>query len=369
MRYNFLQEVKRIHTFYEKQKALSGENFNIFSIMSMESDEVFTHSSLICELLNLNGSHGLKEKPLELFVQNIIGDGFDIDFEQTISLKEEHIGKTNTEKSEGGRLDIIVKEKYVENNSDKIFVIENKIYATEQENQLYRYKNKYPKAKLLYLTLEGADSKQISIEENTNNSIYTSISYKKDILVWIEDCARLAYDKPMLREVLNQYTFLIKKLTNQTTNKEMETEVQHIIIDNLEASKEIYNNYEKTIEHLQNQLIEELKIKISDSLKNWNIKIINYEKDNRLSLDLTSKNGVIRINFRFKNSNLLSVINVFGFPEKSFTNLHNLGFKKMDKEDKNSHAWMEYKNISLQDLKHKNILNIEEKIKVILELL
>lgn len=65
---NLLKDVQSKIDLYEKHKELSGENFNIFSIMGMESDEVFTHSAIISELLNPKGSHGLGSKPLELFI-------------------------------------------------------------------------------------------------------------------------------------------------------------------------------------------------------------------------------------------------------------------------------------------------------------
>ena len=52
MTYNFLKEISRVTEMYSRHRKLSGEDFNIFSIMSMESDEVFTHSGLLAELLN-----------------------------------------------------------------------------------------------------------------------------------------------------------------------------------------------------------------------------------------------------------------------------------------------------------------------------
>lgn len=72
--YYFLKEVQQQIRFYAKQRELSGENFNIFSIMSMESDEVFTHSAIIAELLNPKGSHSLGTQPLELFYKTVVKD-------------------------------------------------------------------------------------------------------------------------------------------------------------------------------------------------------------------------------------------------------------------------------------------------------
>lgn len=46
----------------------SGENFNIFSILKMESKENDTHSAFLGELLNPNGSHLKEDLFLSAFV-------------------------------------------------------------------------------------------------------------------------------------------------------------------------------------------------------------------------------------------------------------------------------------------------------------
>ena len=155
--YYFLKEVQQQIRFFAKQRELSGENFNIFSIMSMESDEVFTHSAIIAELLNPKGSHSLGTQPLKLFYKIVLNiEKFPENIEQHICIKEEYIGLITDDKT-GGRLDIVVKD-----SSGNGLVIENKIYAGEQPDQLKRYKNKYGNATLLFLTLKGDESKQAS---------------------------------------------------------------------------------------------------------------------------------------------------------------------------------------------------------------
>jgi len=47
---------------YNKIAKETGENFNIFTVMGMQSNEVKTHSAIIGELLNPKGSHGLGER-------------------------------------------------------------------------------------------------------------------------------------------------------------------------------------------------------------------------------------------------------------------------------------------------------------------
>ena len=65
---NLLNNVSIIQKKYNDIAIITGESFNIFSVLKMDSREVRMHSAFIGELLNPNGSHGLKTKPLEIFV-------------------------------------------------------------------------------------------------------------------------------------------------------------------------------------------------------------------------------------------------------------------------------------------------------------
>lgn len=288
---NLLNQINSIIKVYEKHTELSGEKFNVFSIMGMESDEVKTHSAILGELLNPKGSHSLGTKPLELFMNQILqeNDFLTFDRESLTCQKEIYIGKINEDKSEGGRVDLIISDK-----SGCKIVIENKIYATEQKNQLSRYNLKYPDAKILYLTLDGSDSKE-KIDFD-----YHRISYEYNILEWIEACAKEAFDKPMVREVLNQYAYLIRRLTNKSTNVEMSKEIVQVIKDNYKESLEIHNNFQDARISLVSDIFEELddkkielqdssnwKLKIDDSSKIWNIRnyktiLISNEEDSNI---------------------------------------------------------------------------------------
>ena len=60
-----LGQIRKLHESAE----LTGENFNVFSILQMESAEVKTHSAIIAELLNPQGSHSQGTLFLKLFLQ------------------------------------------------------------------------------------------------------------------------------------------------------------------------------------------------------------------------------------------------------------------------------------------------------------
>ncbi len=343
--YQFLKQVKLLVESYEKQRELSGENFNVFSIMTMEQDEVFTHSAIIAELLNPKGSHSLGSEPLKLFINQIAEKvdikSFDIDTAQCD--KEFYIGKINEEGNEGGRIDVLV----IDCNKNG-FVIENKIYAGEQEKQLERYKSYYPEAKVIFLTRDGHESKSEGKIE------YTSISYKKDIVKWIEECSKLAYDKPILRETLKQYLYLIKKLTNQTTNNKMSEKIVEIINENFEVSLEIYKNFQKTVEVKQNELLVSILKKLKSDVMGWDIKEAIHKGTKCLFL---TKNGK-QIRYRIKTMKH-SAFSVDGLHEFD-KNLIKEGFSenRKDKKDNNNYIyWVVIDN----DVSASNLINSQLK--------
>ena len=303
-----LAQINSIIKVYEKHAELSGEKFNVFSIMGMESDEVRTHSAIIGELLNPKGSHSLGSKPLELFIKQVFPfkEDFIFDYDSSVCQKEVYIGKITEDKTEGGRIDLIVKD-----CTGVKLVIENKIYAPEQENQLIRY-DKYSNAKILYLTLEGDDAKSKgSLELNED---YFLCSYKESILNWIESCAKEAFDKPMVREVLNQYAFLIRELTNQTTNKKMSEKIVEIIEGNYQESLEIYKNFEDARRNIVSSIFDnhlnEKTIQLEDDSV-WTLKvndsILSQEKHKTILISNESEEEskkIFFINYRYSSPKL-----------------------------------------------------------------
>ncbi len=234
--------IKTISESYDRLNEASGTNFNIFSILRIESDEVTTHSRFIAMLLDTKGVHGKQDQFLRLFLKHIIDDyNFITTKTATVSV-EAHQGKVT--ETQGGTIDILIKD-----GDARVIMIENKIYAGEQQNQLLRYRNAFPKedtAKLLFLTLYGRESE----EESSQKIKYEQISYASDILKWVEECKKIAVDNPTLRETLTQYINLIKKLTNQNPNANMSTEIAKIFIEN-EMNFDIFNKSKRCGEFLQ----------------------------------------------------------------------------------------------------------------------
>ncbi len=224
-----MRKISSICDKYQLLEEQSGDNFNIFNVINLTTDEVRVHSAFLAELLNPRGSHGQKSQFLDIFLREFSIENFD---SASASVKvEQHIGRIN--EIEGGRIDIDIWD----NNGFHI-IIENKIYASDQENQLIRYYNYGMKCKehrLFYLTLngdmpdeevscnytDGEDKIKLEVEQN-----YRLLSYRKDIIKWLELCREKAVSKPLLREAISHYINLIKLLTNQSTNQYMNKEIK-----------------------------------------------------------------------------------------------------------------------------------------------
>ena len=155
---NLLSEVAKFYIESkrkENERWGRGESFNIFNTIGLWSEEVRLHSALIGELLNPNGSHGASSLFLKAFLEVMgIEEGY-LDYESCSPKILERVIGSVTE-NEGGRIDIIIED------GKHAVIIENKIYAPDQKNQLLRYHNygkkKFPKGyELLYLTLDGHD--------------------------------------------------------------------------------------------------------------------------------------------------------------------------------------------------------------------
>ena len=71
---SFLEQVKsiRLEEQEERKKALAqGKEFNVFKVLKLSRSEVRLHSALIAEFLNPKGKHGMGDKPLEAFLEQV----------------------------------------------------------------------------------------------------------------------------------------------------------------------------------------------------------------------------------------------------------------------------------------------------------
>ena len=237
----------KLDDFFEKLKkvnlieAENGTNdFNVFSVLGLEKKEVILHSKLLAELLNPNGSHGMGSYFLSSFLEKL-NEELEIKFsldeldKTTIEIEKDTNGK--------GRIDI-----FIETPND-VIIIENKIYAGDQEKQLKRYneflsENFGEKTKhILYLTLYGTEPSEYSTEKIKDNSekFWKCISYSETIKEWLIQCLKNNNISDKVKIVIEQYLDVIniltpdKSLFNEKTSKN--------IIDLIKNCSIIKQNY------------------------------------------------------------------------------------------------------------------------------
>ena len=234
----FFREVENICTHeqeLQEERHRKGENYNLFSILNIERYEL-KHSALIANLLDPKGSHGCGDAFLRAFFEIALKErAYPFkDCTHLHSYTEYYTGPIAGDT--GGRIDILVK------SSCYGLIIENKIYAGDQDKQLTRYDNYGKKTLgagkylLAYLTLYGYDaSKESTSTKSAEEVAYLRLSYAEDILRWLEQCVRLADNKPLVRESLNQYIRTIKQLTYQDMNQEDIQKIIDLAVDHPEV--------------------------------------------------------------------------------------------------------------------------------------
>lgn len=269
---NIKSTINQLRLIYEKHEELkiqTGDKFNIFSILNMERLEVRAHSAFLYELLNPSGSHYQGYEYLKIFTEEVLQIR-DFSYNNIIVDRER-------DTKEFGRIDFVIE------NNEVIIIIEMKIDAGDQRDQLKRY-SEYGKRtgkqyKVYYLTLFGTDASEYSTGSEDENVEYTRISFASDILHWLHYCIRVG-NTPFLtsiREILRQYSRLIMKLTNQVDGG-LAVDIKDFLLkdNNLEVIDEVvkvvpyakaevefdfwynlYSEYNKRIENFGYKFIED----------------------------------------------------------------------------------------------------------------
>ena len=295
----FFQKVEKICTHeqaLQKERYHKGENYNLFSILRIEGSEL-KHSALIANLLDPKGSHGCGDAFLRAFFEIALKDAYPFE-ECTLphSYTEYYTGPIAGDT--GGRIDILVK------SSHYGLIIENKIYAGDQDKQLTRYDNYGKKTfgagryLLVYLTLFGSEaSKESTATKSAEEVGYLRLSYAEDILRWLEQCVRLADDKPLVRESLNQYIRTIKQLTYQDMNQENIEEIIDLAVDHPEVVATLSSKRDAIAQGIRKKYIFD-ELKEYAAKKGWlfdDTEIANPKGDNKIRLRKEGWDGSIII--------------------------------------------------------------------------
>jgi hypothetical protein len=169
----------------QAEELFQAPRFNIFRLLGVAHLEDQTHSPFLADLLNPRGTHGQGHLFLTTFLQYCAQKWPRRPFqlsEEEIQTGSWHIQREvgiSLASGQGGFMDIVL----LNSNLRCVIVIENKIYAGEQWEQLQRYRQwlevTYPNCDqaLIFLTPRG---------RKAESGRALSLSYRKDIVTWLE---------------------------------------------------------------------------------------------------------------------------------------------------------------------------------------
>jgi len=279
-----------IHQYIAKrnQQIDNGVNdYNMVNVVRKENAEVGMHSNVIYSLIDPNGLHYKGDLFLKLFIKNVLKD-IQSDFGEIISVKAEELTFENR------RIDFTIK-------STNYFVgIEMKIDAKDLDQQLSHYEaDLIEKAKqdggktviIYYLTKDG---KEASLH-SSNEIIYRKISFKEDILNWIENCQNEVKNITNLNQAFENYKDIIKKITGKYKGKLMTLE-DYLQTKNIAEISKILNEIDVIQEKVSENFIT--------TLDKYLVDIIDKEPGNSL-IDIPMGQYIVRLYFNLPNSTLL----------------------------------------------------------------
>ena len=212
------KEAQNIIAEYNRKQERVNSQINYFDMLRFNyRDEKHLHSAFIANLLDINGAHNMGDFFLKAFLRIVLEDD-DYLNSDTVQVFTEY--SVYEKGKDVGKVDILVVSEY------KALIIENKVDAPDQKNQLLRYRN-FGKAyyhlngfELLYLTRDGAKASEKSKGEGDENPVkegdYKCISYKKEILRWLNECIKLEIDNPIVRDMIEQYKGVINDMLGQS---------------------------------------------------------------------------------------------------------------------------------------------------------
>lgn len=249
---NILPQIQLLKDKYEELAAVTGEDYNVFSILGVETDEVRTHSAFLADLLNPQGAHRQGAAFQKLFLKVALNHSELEKDSKTFQVRKEAF-------TGHGRIDILLEK------DDACIVIENKIYADDQDAQMERYYD-YATSKrlsekqieLVYLTLDGSPPSEGSLGKLPEENV-KCLSYSEDIINWLEECIKLQEVQRIfsIREIVFQYRDLLERLTGQSTNRRYSMELKDILAKD--------KNYE-LIPDMEQAILE---FKVHAQLKFW----------------------------------------------------------------------------------------------------
>lgn len=278
--------------FKGKFQEIEFSQYNLFEVLNIAEKEVI-HTFFIADLLNPFGAHGCGNIFLKLFLQI---SGLEIFCEGRFKTYAEYsLGKTDNNRISGGYIDILL----MDEDKKTAILIENKLYARDQEKQLERYYNtlkdhkKIENVIIIYLTPQGRFPSKNSLG-NLNIEFVKCLSYTKHIKNWIRECLdSIEKTRPIRTHLIQYHEFVQYRLKSIFIMESHENFISELDIQDENIVKSVLFIHD-SISALKNRLllkliqdVEEL-FAIDPFLKVSGI----VEEDNYFNLNFTSSRGI-----------------------------------------------------------------------------
>ena len=230
-----------------------GELFNLLTVIRRGHLEVMTHSPILAELLRPQGSHGHGSTFLRLFLERVKIT----DFTPEGATVGEEVSFGDL-----GRIDLVLK-----NRSGRQIFIENKIRNGLGVRQLERYQEADPKAVVIYLTLNGDVPQQTDRSKVPNLRL---LSYREDIVAWLEACRSASEKHPTVRHAIGQYRNLVMKLTRQNLSTKMNQELAAAAVETVDSFR-AFSAMVKAKREVQHMLADKLSREVLEAAPDLNL--------------------------------------------------------------------------------------------------
>jgi len=160
----------------------------------------------------------------------------------------------------------------VTNGCGQAVIIENKIWAGDQENQLRRYNDTiesqgFESPILVYLTPYGRKPSKNSVGDLLSRT--TSVGYRdRAFREWLQECQRAAYDEPELRESIAQYRVLVQELTGTNYSEEYMQDLKKLCLepDNLALLHDLKIAADEAWIDLIREMFREIEARIRETI-------------------------------------------------------------------------------------------------------
>lgn len=271
----------------ENQKRRGLNDFNIFTILLNKSDEVRLHSRFLHFLLNPTADHSQGSLFLDLFLKECNLYGFFENTEQCTVDKEHKF------------IDLYITD------GSKHIIIENKVFAGDQDRQIERYIDRIKEDNsgdinlsdnlvVIYLSLNRNKPERISLGDFTLDKSkgvlnrkgekyqFKVITYDTHILNWIDKSYAQVANISNLAVGLTQYKDVILKLYGRYRGKVMNLE--EFMKGRLDKPqlykmlKEVSSEYQLLRKSLMNEFFDKVIVMLAAGLDGRNWQVIEKDK-------------------------------------------------------------------------------------------